>query len=156
MIEKIVVDSNIIFSGLLNINSKIGQILINGPMIYKFYAPEYVKSEILEHSDKIKQLSHQSDIEFVETFELIMRGIRVLNQTLIDKRFYLFSFNLCKDIDPDDTDFVAVTEFVKGQLWTGDKKLSKGLKSKGYERIISTEELFLDFIKSSNLKRKKL
>lgn len=49
---KIVVDSNIVFSALLNINSRIGQILINGSKHYEFYSPEYIRQEIIEHQEK--------------------------------------------------------------------------------------------------------
>jgi predicted nucleic acid-binding protein len=50
---KIIIDTNIAFSALLNINSRIGQILINGNRYYDFYSPEYIRSEIIEHQDKI-------------------------------------------------------------------------------------------------------
>lgn len=145
MIKRIVVDSNIIFSSLLNIDSKIGQLIINGSTIYSFYAPDFIRDEILEHSDKIKQLSKITDREFIEIFELVLRRIKILSPSLIEKEFYLQAYELCKSIDPNDTDFIAVTEFVRGKLWTGDKKLIKGLRSKNYQRLITTEELYLDF-----------
>jgi len=40
---KIIVDTNIVFSALLNTNSRIGQILINGKNRFDFYSPAYVK-----------------------------------------------------------------------------------------------------------------
>ncbi len=43
---KIIVDSNIIFSAILNINSRIGQILITGGDFYEFYAPKYLRHDI--------------------------------------------------------------------------------------------------------------
>lgn len=45
------------------------------------------------------------------------------------------------DIDVDDVDFVALQSFIGGKLWTGDKPLYKGLKSKGFEHVITTSEL---------------
>ena len=45
---KIIVDTNIIFSALLNVDSHIGQILIHGKDYYEFYAPEYIRFELLE------------------------------------------------------------------------------------------------------------
>ena len=41
----------------------------------------------------------------------------------------------------DDLPFVALTIYLDGLLWTGDKKLLKGLAVKGFEKTISTEEL---------------
>jgi len=36
---KLIVDSNIIFSAILNVNSRIGQILLTYDNVYDFYAP---------------------------------------------------------------------------------------------------------------------
>jgi hypothetical protein len=35
-----------------------------------------------------------------------------------------------------------LTEHIKGKLWSGDKELQKGLNEKGWNKFISTEELF--------------
>lgn len=49
---KIIVDTNIVFSALLNTNSRIGQILINGKNYFDFYSPEYVRFEIFQHKKR--------------------------------------------------------------------------------------------------------
>jgi predicted nucleic acid-binding protein len=50
---KLIVDSNIIFSAILNVNSRIGQILLTSEF-YDFYSPKYVRIEILNHQEKLK------------------------------------------------------------------------------------------------------
>ena len=151
--NKIIIDTNILFSALLNTDSRIGQILINGKRYYNFYAPEYIREEIIEHKDKIKTIAKLSDDDFIELYELILRNITILNHTLIPTNIYKKAENLCETIDLDDTIFVAVAEFTRGKLWTGDKKLLNGLSEKGYKRLIKTEEIYRDFI--SKRKRKK-
>jgi predicted nucleic acid-binding protein len=42
---KIVIDTNIAFSALLNIDSRIVQILISGKRFYDFYAPTYIRKK---------------------------------------------------------------------------------------------------------------
>ena len=76
---KIIVDSNILFSAVLNINSRIGQIIINGQEFYDFYAPKYARTEILKHKDKIKKIAQLNDEEFLEVYELIFGYITILN-----------------------------------------------------------------------------
>ena len=63
--NKIIIDTNILFSALLNTDSRIGQILINGKRYYNFYAPEYIREEIIEHKDKIKTIAKLSDDDFI-------------------------------------------------------------------------------------------
>lgn len=65
---KIVIDTNIAFSALLNVDSRIGQILLTGHRYYDFFAPEYLKNEILEHKDKIKNIAKLSDDAFIELY----------------------------------------------------------------------------------------
>jgi predicted nucleic acid-binding protein len=48
---------------------------------------------------------------------------------------------LTKDIDEDDTPFIALGIELNAKLWTGDKVLSKGLAKKGVDIIITTADL---------------
>ncbi len=143
---KIIVDTNIIFSALLNTNSRIGQILINGNRYCFFFAPEYIRFEIFKYKEKIKNLGNFTDYDFFESYELIIRNITILNHALIPNRIYQKAELLCENIDIDDTAFVAVSDYIMGWLWTGDKKLINGLKNNNYKRIITTEQLYEDFI----------
>jgi predicted nucleic acid-binding protein len=151
---KIVIDSNIAFSAMLNVNSRIGQIIINGHKHYHFYSPEYIRFEILNHQVKIKEIAQLSDNEFLEVYELIFRNITILNHSIIPKKFYIQAKELCGSIDIDDTAFVAFTEYIRGKLWTGDKKLIKGLVKKDFLRLITTDELYQDFIQKEKLKNR--
>jgi predicted nucleic acid-binding protein len=54
---RIVVDTNIVFSAILNTNSKIAQILLQPGSRVNFYATEQLLKEIEEHKAKIKQLT---------------------------------------------------------------------------------------------------
>lgn len=143
---KIVVDTNIAFSALLNVDSRIGQIVISGRLYYDFFAPAYMKREILDHKEKIKEIAQLSEDAFIETYELVLHNITILNHAVIPVENYRQAEELCRSIDVDDTVFVAVTEFTRGKLWTGDLTLLKGLTNKGYNRLITTEELYEDFV----------
>lgn len=143
---KLIVDSNIIFSALLNTNSKIALILLNGEDYYDFYAPKYLRSEIWEHQEKIKKLAKLDDKDFIEVYELVLKNITVLNHAIVDKNIYEEALELCKTIDVDDVPFVAFSKYLNCKLWTGDKKLIKGLKQQAYTKVITTDDLFRDFL----------
>jgi predicted nucleic acid-binding protein len=49
--------------------------------------------------------------------------------------------NLIHGLDVNDYLYLAVTICFDSLLWTGDLKLSRGLKRKGYRNIITTKEL---------------
>jgi predicted nucleic acid-binding protein len=138
---RIVVDSNIVFSAILNTNSKIARIILQPRNRINFYSTEQLSIEIEEHQEKIKKISNYSDSDLERIIALIINKIRFINVRLIPKESYEFAESLTYDIDIDDTEFVALTEHIRGKLWSGDKKLQKGLKKKGWNKFISTDEL---------------
>lgn len=144
--NRIVVDTNIAFSAFLNINSNIGQILINGGKYYQFYSPAYIRIELIEHKDRIKEIGKLNDNRFIELFELILRNAHVLDHAIVPNTYYHNALIICENIDIDGVAFIAVADYIRGRLWTGDNKLKDGLVLKGYSRLINTNELYMDFI----------
>jgi len=49
--------------------------------------------------------------------------------------------NLTSDVDADDIAFVALTLHLDAQLWTGDKRLIRGLAAKGFDRVVTTQDI---------------
>ncbi len=45
---------------------------------------------------------------------------------------FVAAYRLCKDIDPKDFLFVALTLEIDGELWTRDEELKRGLERKGF------------------------
>jgi len=92
---KVVLDTNIVFSALLNVNSIIGQILINGKGYFEFYAPEYLRFKILKYKEKIKSIGKLTDGEFLETYSLILKNIIILNHSIIPNEVYKEAESIC-------------------------------------------------------------
>jgi predicted nucleic acid-binding protein len=59
---KVVVDTNIVFSAMLNTNSKIAKILLHPKSTLNFYTTDLLLLEIDEHRMKLKKLTGYSDI----------------------------------------------------------------------------------------------
>lgn len=151
---KITVDTNIVFSAILNSRSHIGQIILLGSKYFDFYTVDLLSLEILKHKAKIQQLTGYTNAQFEAIYDLIISKIRFVDTILISDKSLSSAYNLTHDIDKDDTLFVALTNHLKSKLWTGDKMLQSGLKKKGYNRIITTTELLDIFIKMK-LKQKR-
>lgn len=57
---KIIVNANIVFSGILKSEGKIGDLLINSGDHFKFIAPDFLRFEIHRHLDKLVKISGMS------------------------------------------------------------------------------------------------
>lgn len=139
---RIVVDSNIAFSAILNSNSKIGTIILHPKSRFNFYSTNQLLEEIEAHKDKLKSLSGYSENELNQITHLITKKIRFINIKLIPLEIFQKALSLTQDVDIDDTEFVALAEHAKAKLWTGDKKLIRGLSEKNWKKVVSTEDLF--------------
>jgi len=140
---KIIIDTNIVFSAILNSNSRIGKILLNSNEHFQFYTCEYLRTEILRHRNKILKLTKLTEDELVELEELITHKITFINERLLPQELLLKTEILLKSIDPNDTPFVALAKHLEGKLWTGDMQLYNGLKAKRFKDIILTADLSL-------------
>ena len=83
---KVIVDTNIAFSAILNSSGRIGKVLFNSRGIFHFVSCKYLLTEI-------------------------------------------------------DLLFVGLTLELKGRLWTGDKKLIRGLTANGFNQFFTTSQL---------------
>jgi predicted nucleic acid-binding protein len=106
-LKKLIVDTNIMFSVLLGKSKKIREILFSSED-FKPYSCKFSIVEPFKHKDKLIKNSDDSLRE---------------------------AYVLCNDIDEKDLLFVALAIELDGLLWTGDKELLKGLKSKGFEKV---------------------
>ena len=116
---KVVVDTNIIFSAILNSQSWIGQVLLKSDKSIKFYCPKYLQAEIFNHIEKIEKITKLPKNEIIELIEILYTRIHFLSE----------DFNL------------------KAKLWTGDKKLISALLQKGFKKFVALDELRNKIIK---------
>jgi len=139
---KILVDANIVFSGILNSNGKIGDLLINSSKHYIFIAPDFLRHEIKNKYQKLQNISKMSFEQIAEAEYQICQHITFISEEQIAEKYWLAAFALVQDVDPKDIHYIAYSKQFKCKLWSGDKKLLKGLHSKGFKDLLTTDELF--------------
>jgi predicted nucleic acid-binding protein len=137
----LVIDTNIVFSTLLNPNSIIGGLLLNYQDSVKFYAPELLIEEIERYSDKIQQYSKLNQTQLSICKSLLFKSIQFVSEELISSENWVKAYDLINDIDENDTPFIALALQMNLKLWSGDKKLTNGLLSKKSDFIYTTQEL---------------
>ena len=138
----VIVDTNIIFSAILNAKSRIGEILFNNNEQLEFYSSDYLREEIERHRNKILEIAKTSEEQVNEVIFQLYKRINFISDQQIPYQNWAESVPMVRDIDMDDLPFVALTSYLEGLLWTGDIKLLTGLRAKGFQRCITTEDLF--------------
>lgn len=139
---KFVVDTNIVFSAVLNTQSKIGDLIMNSPGIFEFHACDTLRSELKRHRARLLDLSQLNEEQLDQSIFQITNCINFTAEALIPFEYWLKGAELVRETDMDDIAFLALTEFLGIKIWTGDRALMKGLAKKGYSNFIMTEELF--------------
>jgi predicted nucleic acid-binding protein len=127
----IIVDTNIVFSALVNKNSKIATFLLEPN--HALVMPKFGFVELSKHKEKICAVSKHAQDEIIEILYELIRHIDFFDENSLSVNSLTDAWALVKDIDPKDMLFVALTIEVDGLLWTGDTKLRSGLEAKGFD-----------------------
>ena len=139
----VIVDANIVFSGILNSNGKIGDLLINSDKFFSFIAPNFLRTEIFQHHDKLLKISNLTTEQLLEAEYQIYKSITFISEEQISEENWIFADKLVSSIDPKDIVYIAYAEQFKCSLWTGDKKLINGLVLKNYPKVLTADDLFI-------------
>ena len=77
-------------------------------------------NEILEHKTKILKLSGFNEIQFQQTYQLVIDKIQFIDDILLSDNDIAKAEELVKDIDDNDLLFVALNNHLHSVLWTGE------------------------------------
>ena len=70
----------------------------------------------------------------------VFSRINFVQDSIIPVFFYTQAFNICKNIDENDTPFIALSLFPDGYFLTGDKNIYSKLK-KSNLKVLSLQEV---------------
>lgn len=122
---KIIVDANIVFSGILNSNGKIGDLLINSRKSFEFIAPDFLRIEIRKHHKRLSEISGMTIENIMESEFQICKDINFISEEQIKLSAWISAMKLVSDIDPKDTHYIAFSKHFKCKIWSYDKILKK-------------------------------
>lgn len=66
---------------------------------------------------------------------MIIENIDFIPLESISPKIRNTAFDLCKNVDPKDSPFLALSLHYNCPLWTGDKKLISGLQEIGFNNF---------------------
>lgn len=139
---KIVVDSNIIFSTFISGKDY----YLNIFRVNNIYLPDIVFSELNKYETYLIKKTKLNQAEFRMLVKMLFDEVTVIPKFAISAENWKNAYHICKDIDEKDTPFVALSLELNVPLWTNDKKLIDGLKKKGFNNILTTEELLKELL----------
>lgn len=139
---RFIIDANIVFSGILNSNGKIGDLLINSKAYFDFIAPDFLRSEIRNHYPRLIKISGLTIEEVQEAEFQLYKDIIFISEEQIKISHWIAADALVADIDPKDTHYIAYSKQFRCKIWSGDKALIKGLAKQGSTNFITTDELY--------------
>ncbi|WP_069660577.1 PIN domain-containing protein [Arcticibacter eurypsychrophilus] len=131
----IIVDANIIFSGILNTNGKIGDLLMNSTSQLNFISPDFLRREIRQHYPKLIKISKLSLEQVQEAEFQIYRHITFISEEQIKLSSWLQAEKLVHDVDPKDISYIAYSINFGYKVWSGDKALINGLLKKALLKL---------------------
>lgn len=138
---KLVIDTNIVFSAILNSSGNIAKILYHAGVNYEFYSCDFLKQELALHRYKIQKLTKLSQSECQELIDLVTSKITFIDERLLPQDSWQTAYDLIGQVDAKDMPFVALSSNLKAYLWTGDKVLSRALIKKNFKLVINTTDL---------------
>lgn len=137
----LVVDTNIVFSALLNPSSPSGEILMDFDQELKFFAPKLMLEEISKYLPKIERYTKLPSQKLIQIQNLIFSIVEIVSEEEIKSENWVRAFEILDEVDQDDIPFLALAYELDCLLWTGDKKLIKAGKPHIPKTIIDTQHL---------------
>lgn len=138
---KIVADTNIIISALISRKGKESDIILNPLYGVEKYSCFFLRDEIIKHKSKILKASGLKESEFLDVYFNITKRIQFIDEEQIPGSIWQKAFSYTRGIDENDTPFVALALYLNGYLWTGDKKLIRGITERGFNNIFTTADI---------------
>ncbi|MBD2756410.1 PIN domain-containing protein [Spirosoma validum] len=108
----------------------------------RIFTTDFVFEELQLHQEVISQRTKLLPDKFQQFVLTVFERVTVVPNLLTSTQSYYQAFMLCRDIDPKDTDYVALSIQLDIPLLTRDKPLADGLRTKSFKNIITLEELF--------------
>ena len=133
----LILDTNVFFSFLLRRQSERRRIFLTDTD-HVFYCPRFFVVELFKHKERITQATElDREEEVLECLHELLAHIQFVEEGLIPIGAWMEARHLCRDIDPKDTPFVALTLHLDGRLWSDDEELKIGLRAKGFDRFFA-------------------
>jgi predicted nucleic acid-binding protein len=135
------VDANIVISAVINSSSQEFHILSSGYRSIDFISSAFIIEELSKKAGKIAAFTQNSVSDIKKQLQLLTASFLLVHEKEISEQSLKKAESLIRGLDFKDYLYVAVTIDYDALLWTGDVKLIRGLRRKGFNNTVTTKEL---------------
>jgi predicted nucleic acid-binding protein len=135
-LREFVVDANVLISIIISGKSSHKPILT----YFDFYSPDFVFEEIEKYKPVIFERTKLKIEELQQFTFFVFNQVSVIPRMVISDEAIEKAIELTKDIDLKDMSYVALAIELDCVLLTRDKPLIKGIKKKGFRKVMSFED----------------
>ncbi len=108
---------------------------LDHPGSHEFFAPFFLIAELFEHKERILQATRLREQDLVDAFHRLTESIVFVREAVIPIGTWFEAHRLCRNMDPDDTAYLALALHLDALLWTEDAVLKEGLRAQGFTRF---------------------
>ena len=138
--EKLIVDANILMSTLITQQGRVAHTFLKLAKQYHLVSYQFLYIELFKHKDRILKASKLEENEFLDYLLSVLNNIEFISEILIPEDIVKQAQELVSGIDERDVNYVALSIHLNVPIWTGDRKLSLGLKNKGFTNLVQTSD----------------
>jgi predicted nucleic acid-binding protein len=130
----VIVDANIAFKSLLagrgDLRERIG--LGGHPQLF---TPHFLFVELFKHKERLLRACRLPEMDLLTALHTLLNQLTFIHEEDISVGTWMEAYRLCKGIDVNDTQYVALTLHLDGIYWTEDNELKDGLRARGFDRF---------------------
>jgi predicted nucleic acid-binding protein len=134
--REFVVDANVLISIMISGKSSYKPILT----FFDFYTPDFVFEEIEKYKPTILEKTKLSKEELQSFTFFVFNQVSVIPRIVICDNAIEKAIELTENVDIKDVSYVALAIELDCVLVTRDKQLIKGVKKKGFRKIMTFED----------------
>ena len=82
---------------------------------------------------RLARATGPTEDELLEAVQALVSRLEFINEANIALGVWMEAHRLCKEVDEQDTPYVALTLHLNGRLWTEDAQLKQALSAKGFD-----------------------
>jgi predicted nucleic acid-binding protein len=127
----VIVDANIAFKCLVTGRGDLRERL--GPGGHpQLFTPRFLFVELFKHKERLIRASCLPEEDLLAGLHTLLNQLTFVHEADISTEVWIGAFRLCKETDPKDTAYVALTLHLNGLFWTEDNELKTALRARGF------------------------